>query len=59
MGGAIYNYKGYVTIKEKNIFKKNSAGWWGGAIRNCQGTLNIDKSKNVFKNNTPEDISEE
>ena len=56
-GGAIFNDKGDVTIKNNNRFENNSAEWDGGAIRNYHGTLDIDKSKNIFKNNTPDDIS--
>lgn len=60
-GGAIRNYKGNTKIKENNRFENNSAGLSGGAISNYQGILNggkleIDNSKNIFKDNTPEDI---
>ena len=54
-GGAIYNHRGDVRIKEKNIFEDNSA-CLAGAIRNYKGKLNINKSKNIFKNNKPSDI---
>ena len=58
-GGAIYNLQGYLTIAENNRFEKNYAQCGGGAIRNYLGKLDIKKSKNIFKNNTPDDISEE
>ncbi len=57
-GGAIYNDHGDISIKENNIFEKNSSNL-GGAIRNYNGTLDIDLSKNIFKNNRPDDIAEE
>ena len=56
-GGAIFNDKGDVIIKNNNRFENNSADWDGGAIRNYKGKLEIDLSKNIFKNNTPDDIS--
>ena len=58
-GGAIFNDRGKISIKKNNIFENNSAEMKGGAIGNYKGTLNIDESKNIFKNNTPDDISEE
>ncbi len=55
-GGAIRNYEGKVEIGENNVFRENSAENDGGAIRNYEGELNIDKSKNTFIGNKPDDI---
>ena len=58
-GGAISNFKGNVIIKENNRFENNSAKELGGAILNHKGTLNIDKSKNTFIGNKPDNIYED
>ncbi len=57
-GGVIYISMGHVEINENNRFEHNSAGDYSGAIHNYLGKLKIDLSKNIFKNNTPNDISE-
>ena len=56
-GGAIFNDKGHLIIKDNNRFENNSAEWDGGVIRNYKGKLEIDLSKNIFKNNTPDNIA--
>jgi len=57
-GGAIYISYGDIRINKNNTFENNSAVHNGGAIRNYNGKLDIDLSKNIFKNNTPDDIHE-
>ena len=56
-GGAIYNFEGDMWVKENNIFENNYTNEKGGAIRNFNGRLNIDRFKNIFKGNKPDDIS--
>ncbi len=57
-GGAILIDEGNAVIGENNRFENNYAKDKGGAIYNYKGTLDIDKLKNIFSGNNPDDIYE-
>ena len=57
-GGGIFNFEGDIEMKKNNRFENNSAFQRGGAIFNSKGELNINRLKNTFINNTPDDISQ-
>ncbi|MCK5026573.1 MAG: hypothetical protein KAS15_08300, partial [Nanoarchaeota archaeon] len=57
-GGAILIDEGNAVIGENNRFENNYAKDKGGAIYNYKGTLDIDKLKNIFSGNNPDEIYE-